>query len=168
MNDCNNKLGNEKLLWNPTGWYETEDFFTKEKCRLITVEIETELIGKNKNWNDCKELVEKEKGQMLSFAEMIFFYQEYFKQTGKYIDENEWSWTQSRSSDGSLVGVGSCDSGGVGVSNGEPGGSRSSLGVRFMRSDVLNNELTTPRAFDTLEESIDKVKKAGYLIFKSI
>lgn len=169
VNDCNNKLGNGILLWNPTGWYETEDFFTKEKCRPITVEIETELIGKGKDWNDCKELVEKEKGQMLNFAEMIFFYQEYFKATGKYIDKDEWSWTSSRSSDGFLVCVGRCDSVGVSVSLSWPGRSLSNLGVRFFRSALPEAEAGQAAAVPcNLEMAIEKVKEAGYKVIKEI
>ncbi len=46
--------------------------------------------------------------------------------------------TNTRSSDGDLVYVGLCDSGGVGVGVGYPGFSLSDLGVRFSRSGVGN------------------------------
>lgn len=169
MKDCDNKLGEGKLLYNPTGWYENQDFFTKEKCRPITVEIKTKLIGKNKDWNECKELVEKEKGQMLSFAEMLYFYQEYFKQTGKYIDEYEWSWTSSRSSSGRLVSVGSCASVGVDVFRDWPDDSYSYLGVRFFRSALPEAEAGQAAAVPcNLEMAIEKVKEAGFTIVKII
>lgn len=165
MNDCNNILGNGKLLYGLKSWYKNEDFFTKEKCRPITVEIEIELIGKNKDWNECKELVKKEEGEMLNFPEMIYFYQEYFKQTGKYIDEYEWSWTSSRSSDGRLVDVGRCASDGVGVSHDRPVDSRSDLGVRFSSSALPVAKAGQAEAIplvtlntETLEKRLEKIE----------
>lgn len=119
---CDNRLGTGKLLYS-ISWYEKENFYTKEKCRPRTVEVSDEIVGLDKDWNECAELVKKEGGEMLNFAEYVFFITEYFKQTGKYPEENKYlySWTSSRSSGGYLVGVGECDSGGVGVCVDRPG-----------------------------------------------
>lgn len=169
MDNCDNTLGTGKLLYN-TEWYKKEYFFTKEKCRSITVEIEINLIGKNNNWNECAKLVKKKEGEMLNLAEMLYFYQQYFKETGKYIDELEWSWTSARSSRGRLVGVGFCDSGGVLVGLGEPGRSSSFLGVRFSRSVLPVAEAGQAEAIPldslkfesrikSLESDMEKIKK---------
>lgn len=134
VDECENKLESGKLLYDREGWKKDEDFFTKEKTRPRTVYVHKEIIGFGKTHSECVELIKKEGGEMLNMAEMIFVYQEYFKATGKYLDENNWSWTSSRSSGGGLVIVGGCDAGGVGVGIGYPGGSSSRLGVRFFRS----------------------------------
>lgn len=141
VDECGNKLGTGKLLYNPTGWYEKEDFYTTQKCRPRTVYVSKELIGLNKDWNECKELVEKEKGEMLNFAEMIYFIQEYYKQTGKYPWNLNWSWTSSHSSDGLLVFVGYGDSDGVYVVNDDPRDSVVPLGVCFSAVKPCNLNL---------------------------
>lgn len=167
---CKNKLGSGKLLYN-TDWYEKEDFYTTEKCRKGTFEISDEIIGYGKNWNECKDLIEKEGSQMLNFAEYVFFVQEYHKATGKYPEDGEWkySWTSSRSSHGDLVLVGYCDSGGVLVSRGgEPGGSGSGLGVRFSRSVAIRGAKAIQAEAESgslesrvraLEDDMNKIKK---------
>jgi len=53
---------------------------------------------------------------------------------------NMYSWTNQRSSNGRLVDVGRCVSGGVRVFSVRPGGSDSDLGVRFFRSGSANLE----------------------------
>lgn len=128
---CDNKLGNGKLLFSISR-YKDEDFYTTEKCRPMTVEIDSAVTHLGKTWNKCKAL-ETLGIQMLNFAEMIYFIQEYCKANGTYPDSN-WSWTSSRSSRGVLVIVGYCDSDGVRVSDDDPALSGSYLGVRFSRS----------------------------------
>lgn len=127
MDECGNKLGNGKLLYN-TNWYENEDFFTKEKCRPGVRYVSKDLIGKGKDWNECAALL---KDEMLNFAEALYFVQEYYKQTNSYPWNSDWSWTSSRSSRGSLVDLGECDAGGVGVGNFVPRRSYSGLGVSY-------------------------------------
>lgn len=168
MEACDNKLGVGKLLGYPEGWYKYEKFYTEEKCRPRTVYIESEIVGLNKDWHECDELVKKEKGEMLNMAEMVYFIQEYFKEYGKYPDDN-YSWTTSRSSDGGLVYVGGADAGGVRVDDGGPGVSRSSLGVRFSCSeqdsgakseqDEASSDGTLESRIKSLESDMEKIKK---------
>lgn len=136
IDECENKLGKDKFLYN-TEWYKNEKFFTEEKCRPGIRYVSKELIGLDKDWNECKELVENQDGEMLNFAETIFFIQEYFEQTDEYPWNLKWSWTSSRSSFGDLVRAGGCDSGGVDVVRDFPGRSGSDLGVCFSRSEIL-------------------------------
>lgn len=141
MDECGNKLGNGKLLYN-TNWYENEDFFTKEKCRPGVRYVSKDLIGKGKNWNECSALLKdgEREIEMLNFAEALYFVQEYYKQTNSYPWAGDWSWTSSRSSDGRLVGLGLCDAVGVGVDCFDPRSSDSYLGVCFSRSEISNLE----------------------------
>ncbi len=122
MEQCGNKVDGEKLLWN-TNWYKNEDFFTKEKCRPISMEF-TELDHLGKNWNKCNEL-----GKMFNFAEVVYLASR-FEKFREMLKQN-CTWTSSRDSDGELVYVGNGDSGGAGVSRYAPGGSNGFLGVVF-------------------------------------
>lgn len=137
MDECGNKLGNGKLLYN-TNWYENEDFFTKEKCRPGVRYVSKDLIGKGKNWNECSALLKdgEREIEMLNFAEALYFVQEYYKQTNSYPWAGDWSWTSSRSSLGRLVCLGGCDAGGVYVVYDDPGHSGSCLGVCFSKAVV--------------------------------
>lgn len=137
VEECGNKLGSGKLLYN-TSWYENEKFYTKEKCRVRTCKVSKELIGKGKNWKECVALAKEQNGEMLNFAEIIFFIQEYYKQTNTYPWKLDWSWTSTHSSCGLLVGVGYCDADGVSVGRADPRRSGSSLGVCFSSSEILN------------------------------
>ena len=125
-----NTLGNGKFLWN-ISWYKDKDFFTKEKCRVGTRLVSTELIGLDKTWNECSDLVREKGGEMLNFAELLFFAQEYYKSTGKYLFNSKWAWTSSKSSVGSLVNVGSFDRDGALVRGSWPVSSRSDVGCPF-------------------------------------
>lgn len=139
MDECGNKLGDGKLLYD-TNWYENEDFFTKEKCRPGVRYVSKELIGKGKDWNECVALLKDGEREMLNFAEALYFVQEYYKQKNSYPWNSDWSWTSSRSSYGPLVNLGRCDAGGVGVGYYVPRYSFSFLGVCFSRSEILNLE----------------------------
>lgn len=137
MDKCSNKLGDGKFLYN-VDWYKNEDFFTKEKTRPGVRYVAKDFIGQRKDWNECKELVEKEKGEMMNFAELLWLHKTYFEEHKLYLDSNLWSWTSSRSSDGNFVFAGGAGAGGLGVGRGGPGGSGSDIVVRFFRS-YLNN-----------------------------
>lgn len=106
VEECCNKLGSGKLLYST--WLEGQDFFTKEKCRSRTVEVSDQIKHLDKTWDECSDFVKKKGGEMLNFAEYIWFVKCHFERTGKYPEENEykWSWTSSRSSLGYLVCVG--------------------------------------------------------------
>lgn len=163
VKDCNNKLGNSKLLWST--WIESEDFYTKEKCRPRTIEVSDEIEHYDKNWNECKELVGED--NMLNFAETLWFLLEYWKQKGEYPkDALKWSWTSSRSSLGYLVFVGYADADGVVVGHGRPVYSGSSLGVRFFRSAAIPGAKPEQGEADSLDVMIQKIKKAGYQVSK--
>lgn len=133
VEDCNNKLGEGKLLFN-TSWYENEDFYAKEKCRPGKRLVSKELIGLGKDWNECKKLAEEKGGDMLNYAETIFFIKEHFKLTGKYPWNLKYSWTSSSSSRGYLVNVGYGDADGVFVVDDSPRYSASDLGLCFSRT----------------------------------
>lgn len=136
VNECENKLGKGKLLYDAT-WYEKEDFYTKEKCRVGTFKISKDLIGLGKNWNECKKLVEEKGGTMLNFAETIYLYNEYFNKTGKYLDSTKWQRTCSRSSLGFLVSLGFGGVDGVYVSRVRPDYCYGGLGVRSTAVETL-------------------------------
>lgn len=167
VEECKNVLGSGKLLWST--WMEDEDFFTKEKCRPRTVEVTDEIQCLDRNWNQCSEYVNANRGGMLNFAEAIWFLKTYYEKTGKYFDDR-WFWTSSRSSRGYLVRVGKCASGGIRVGYGGPGGSDSDLGVVFSRSAaILGAEAGQAEAgVGDLEAAIAKVKAEGYVIYKPV
>lgn len=152
VDECHNKLGSDKLLYNPKGWYEKEDFYTKERCRQGTKEVSYSIEHYNKSWNECNLMGEE---NMLNFAEYIWFIKTYLEETGKYPEENEykWSWTSSRSSYGRLVYVGCCGGDGVYVYDDEPDYSDSRLGVRFFRSEKI--KLGQSEAFESRLEKIE-------------
>lgn len=156
VDECENKTAKGNLLYSIT-WYENQDFYTTEKCRPGEREISLGIVGYGKDWNECKALVEKEGGEMMNFAEFIWFVKCHVEQFGKYPLEGEykWSWTSSRSSDGRLVVVGYCASDGVSVGCDRPDYSDVLLGVVFMK--MFDNAYPPPTKVDTLEQSISKV-----------
>lgn len=131
--ECGNELGKGKLL-HITSWYENEYFYCKEKCRPGTRLVSKELIGLGKDWNECETLAKEEGGEMLNFAESVYFIQEYFKKTGEYPWNMNCSWTSSRSSYGRLVILGYGDVGGVYVDGHNPRFSDSSLGLCYQKT----------------------------------
>ena len=125
----NNKLGSGKLLWN-IDWYKDEDFYTTEKCRKGTREIITDMNDTlGKTWNECKE-----KGNMLTFAELLWC----VIQIPDFL-KNNYSWTSSSSSGGDFVGAGNFGGGGGGVGGGGPGRSASDIGCAFLAINDKKN-----------------------------
>lgn len=118
VEECDNKVGNGKLLYN-TEWYKDEDFFKKEKTRKGTKTINLELLHKGKTWDECKELVGEE--NMLNFAEVVYLMREFPEQLKGVLKDWHYTWTSSRDSDGGLVCAGYFDSGGANVSRRGPG-----------------------------------------------
>lgn len=133
VDECDNKLGDGKLLYS--SWVGNEDFYTKEKTRKGIRYVSKEMIGMGKNWDECAALAKDQNGEMLNFAEMLFFFKTYFEQTGKYYTTN-YSWSSSRSSSGRLVDLGRCARDGVYVGDDDPGRSASYLGLCF--SEKIN------------------------------
>jgi hypothetical protein len=132
VDECGNKACKGKLLYD-ISWYKDEDFYTKEKCRAGTREVSIDLIGKGETWNDSKKLVEKEDGEMLNMAEMIWFAKTYLEETGKYLFDGDFSWTSSISSGGSLLRFGYFGSDGAHLHGNRPGRDWTILGSVFSR-----------------------------------
>lgn len=130
---CNNKGKGGKMLYST--WLLDEDFYKKETTREGWKTIDLDLIGKEKTFDECKELAEKSGGEMLNFAEFIYLIVEYEKETGKRLFENEYTWTSSRASDGFLAISGHFGSGGVRSASWRPGRSASYVGVCLSRRD---------------------------------
>lgn len=170
MKSCDNKIGDDKLLyntdWYQDDWYQDEDFFTKEKTRKGKRVIELELQHNGETWNECNEL-----GEMLNFAEVLYLVKEY-PEFRELLTGYKWTWTSSRSSDGRLVYSGSFGPLGLLVLNGRPGYSYSRLGVCFSRSgtpgktkpETLSDERRPGANLENrvtkLEDIIDKLKEA--------
>lgn len=55
IKSCNNKTSKDTpVLWS-TSWHENETFYTQEKTRGGTYEVD-ELAHKGKSWNECAEI----------------------------------------------------------------------------------------------------------------
>ncbi len=122
IEQCNNTVDGGKVLYD-IDWYEDENFYTKEKCRPISMEF-TELKHIGKSWNKCNEL-----GKMFNFAEVVYLL-EHNKNFREMLKEN-YIWTSSRASDGGLVRVGRFGAGGARVVRRAPDYSDGRLGVAF-------------------------------------
>lgn len=173
-NRTNNKTSKGMpILWS-TNWYEKEDFFTKEKTRPGTYTFSTEITNKGKTQSEAKVVVEKDDGELLSFAEWIYIMVEYEKQTGDRLFSGwEYTWTSSLASDGRLVYVGVFDDEGAVVSGDSPGNRHGYLGVSFSRrtNEIMESEplISQTRPGDeTVENAIQVVKDAGYIVYKQL
>ena len=145
LNDCKNKLGTGKLLYN-VDWYKDEPFFTTERCRKGTREVIVELSDTmGKTWDECKA-----KGEMLNFAELLWV----VIQCPDFLRKWEYSWTSSRTSAGNFVNAGSFDLDGGYVYGIRPRASNSNVGCAFLADDT-----STLRPIDTLTS--DSPSRAG-------
>lgn len=167
IGECNNKVGEGKLVWSTDSWYKNEDFYTKEKSRTGKRWVSKELAMMGMSWNACDRSLKEDGDEMLNFAETLWFLKTYIETFKEYPDDLNYSWTSSRSSYGSLVYVGRCASDGVRVGRGSPGGSLSRLGVRFSRSSPVGAKAVQSEV-DSIEILIKKVKKAGYKVYKEM
>lgn len=133
--NCNNKKSNgDKLLYN-IYWYKDEKFFTTETTRPGKRIVDTQILHKNKSWNECKKISEKERKDMLNFAELVYTLWWIEKNTKKIIWNNiEYSWSCSFSSVGYLVYFGNASAVGADVHRNGPDSSYDNLGVVFSRS----------------------------------
>ena len=132
--ECGNKLGKGKLLYN-IDWYKNEDFFTKEKCRKGTREIITDLTPTlGKTWDECSHL-----GQMLNFAELLWC----VIKIPDFLKEFKHSWTSSRASYGDFVVAGDFDDDGGFVSWRGPRDSRSDVGCAFSAVALKSSTIDT-------------------------
>lgn len=135
MDECDNKVAGGSLLYK-SGWYDNEDFFTKEKCRPRTVKIPTEILHAGKSWDEIDRI--KGELELFNFAEIVYMLresEEFRKLLSWEGNTVYYTWTNSRDSDGDLVFVGCFDSDGAGVSRWKPGLSDSGMGVCFSRSE---------------------------------
>ena len=131
VDECNNKLGNGKLLYDPS-WYKNEDFYTKEKPRKGTWKISTKIDHLGKLFNECKE----EGLDMLSFVELLWVAIIYYSITDKYFFKDYYSWTKSLASDGDFVLFGFFGGTGASVYGSRPGTSDSNVGLSFSVGEI--------------------------------
>lgn len=115
MKSCDNKVAGDKLLYN-TDWYKNEDFFTKEKTRQGTYEIDLEITHKCKTFSQASKNVSKSLprgNEILNFAEYLYAIQESaeFRET----ISKGWIWTSSVKSNGRHLCVGLFGEGGLSV-----------------------------------------------------
>lgn len=133
IDQCSNQGKGGKILHST--WLLDEDFYTKETTREGWKTIDLDLIGKGKTYLECEDLAKEKKKEIMNFAEVLYFFVEYEKQTGMRLFENEYTWTSSRYSDGSLAVAGNFVAGGVVSSRWRPGDSGSLMGVCLSRSE---------------------------------
>lgn len=170
VDECNNTISTGKLLWSD--WMKNDDFYAKEKSRSGKRLISKELIMKGMSWKDCARSLKGDGGEMLNFAETLWFLKTYVEKFNKIPDDLNWSWSSSRSSSGSLVAVGLFDSDGVCVyGNDGPDGSDSNLGVRFSRSVTPSGAESEQDEADSneiliLESAIKICKENGLKVIK--
>lgn len=138
MKDIYKKSGNKTSKGTPlfynTGWYENEDFFTKEKTRKGKWKVSKTLLEetRNKTWNEQEEILKSKGATRLNAAEVMYILWQHEKTTGeRLLDDWNYTWTSSKTSDGRLAYVGIfSDSGGY-VYRGRAGISSGSLGSVF-------------------------------------
>lgn len=136
--ESKNKTSKGTPLLYSVSWYKDEDFFTTEKTRVKTFTVNKTINHKGKTWQECKDIVEKANGELLSFAEWLYILWSHEKNTGERLfdGEKQWeyTWTSSRVSDGRLVLVGGFDADGAFVGGRSPAYRYDALGVSFSRS----------------------------------
>ncbi|MDP2638303.1 MAG: AAA family ATPase [Candidatus Levybacteria bacterium] len=123
-----NPFGNGAIFYDQN-WYDNEDFAKqslKAGFSLPTREILADSISKT--WNEQQTLLLKGERRREAI-EVLWDGTLYYATTGKKFLEDKYDWTQTRTSDGGLVGVGGFGSGGLGVSSWPAGSSHSYLGV---------------------------------------
>ena len=147
VNECHNKVRGSKLLWN-IDWYKNENFYTKEKCRLGTREVNTDLTDTlGKTWNECKE-----KGDMLNFAELLWV----IIQCPDFLNNN-CSWTSSRTSGGFFVYAGDFGDDGGNVHSLRPRYSHSTLGCAFSAVKLCDSSIETLKGDETSSRGADEI-----------
>lgn len=112
----------------PPQYQEALDEFKKQRK-----EIERLM---DSNWQEAAKRLESLKlNQLLrhSPSEALYDFLQTYCSTQERTLENDWTWTNKRSSDGRLVRFGGCDSGGAYVDRDPPGRSHGGLGVALSR-----------------------------------
>lgn len=115
LEECGNSVDGGKLLYSGlNGRYATEDFFTKETCRPISMDF-TELLHKGKSWNECMNIsMLSDSFSMFNFAEVVYLILE-SKEFRDQLQGWNYTWTSSHDSGGNLVRVGVFADGGADV-----------------------------------------------------
>lgn len=78
--------------------------------RYFQENIEADEKYKNMSWNDLNEKYDI--NEFMTFRERIILGLDYFKKTGKHLDNENWTLTSSRDSDGDVPGMGFSPHGG--------------------------------------------------------
>ncbi len=110
-------------------WYNDEEFAKKPLKAgfgLPTREVIPDSLSKKWGEQQALLLSEERRREPIEVAWDAILY---YAATGKKVLEKTWDWTDSSTSDGSLVRVGGFDSDGLGVNDWGPEGSRSNVGV---------------------------------------
>jgi len=129
---ANNKTSKNTPILYSIDWYKNEPFYMTEKTRKGKrwVKITPSFMGKS--WDECKDLMATEGGEMLNFAELLYVFVEHEKTTGINILKNNYSWVSSISS-GCPVSFGSAGAEGAYVSRGGPDCAWYLVGAVFSR-----------------------------------
>lgn len=117
MKSCDNTVDGQKLSYS-TDWYKNQDFFTKEKTRHGTYEIDLQITLKNKTYSETLKDVSESLprgAEILNFAEYLYAVKE--SAEFRKVLNNGWIWTSSVESAGYYVCVGSFDEHGLHVDN---------------------------------------------------
>jgi hypothetical protein len=131
---CNNKTSKgTPFIWST--WWDSYDFFTKEKTREGRYIIGKNLIegSTNKTWHEQEILLKEKGGIRLNLAEMLYILYAYEKQTGIKLLEDKYYWTSSLKPAGDLLYVGDFGSVGVDGSGWYPDRSDGIMGVSLSR-----------------------------------
>lgn len=137
---CSNTVYGGKLLYN-IAWYENEAFYTTETTHPGKRIISLDLKHAGKSWTEINKIIGGSL-QMLNFAEVVYLLKENetFRKLLNIKNDVFYTWTNSRSSGGGLVFVGSFDSFGASVDDWGPGRSDSEVGVCFSRSESRTDD----------------------------
>lgn len=145
-------------------WFEEEEFWATQKSRPGRKTITKDCVEKEKNWNDCKAYAEKQGGQMLNYAELLWLVYQYDKHTGKRILESEYTWLDTPV--GGRVGAsGGWLGDGPDLRAHRPRGGWSDYGLLF---SCTENDAPMNIEPMNLEQAVQACKEAGYKVFKEL
>lgn len=145
-------------------WFGKEDFWATQKSRPGRKTITKDCVEKGKSWNDCKAYAEKQGGQMLNYAELLWLMYQYDKHTGKRILESEYTWLDTPVL-GRVGRSGYWDGDGPDLRADPPRREWSDCGLLFSCTEddaPMNTESMT------LEQAVQACKEAGYKVFKEL
>lgn len=165
MKSCDNTIDSGKLLWN-TVWYKNEKFFTTEKTRQGTYEIDCEITHRNETFEEAKSNIVKG-NEILSFTDYLYIITK-SAEFRNMLKGYNYIWTSSKTDAGNVSCVGNFNEDGLHV--GHWYGLRvDHVGVGASRIYLNPQSLVPSESLNlSLESAIKIVKKAGYKIYEEI